>query len=323
MFETTQALHSPTGAKLAYHHEPARKAAIGILIICHGLAEHSKRYRQFAEAMAAAGFHVYAHDHRGHGETTATDAPIGRLGRRGGGILSTRDVQAMRDMAAKAHPGLPVILFGHSMGGLIALNAAEDFAGSFDALAIWNSNLNPGIAGRAAQIVLKVERALKGSDVPSTLLPKLTFGAWNKAIGEGRTDFDWLSRDHAAVDAYVADPLCGFDASVSLWLDIFELTFRATENDRLLKLPRSLPVHLVGGGCDPATNNGQAVKWLSRQMQSLGMKNVTCDIDRDMRHETLNEIGADAAIAAFADWATLALSKPSAAQAPIGNDLMT
>lgn len=316
MFAQTRWLDTPSATHLAFHHEPARQAAIGILIICHGLAEHSKRYRAFAEAMAAAGFHVYAHDHRGHGETTADGAPIGRFGWKDGVTAVIRDVKAMRDMAAMAHPHLPVVLFGHSMGGLIALNAAEDFPDGFDALAIWNSNLNPGFAGRAAQLVLKTERALKGSDVPSTLLPKLTFGAWNKSIGEGRTDFDWLSRDHAAVDAYVADPLCGFDASVSLWLDIFELTFRGTENDRVLRLPRSLPVHLVGGGCDPATNNGQAIKWLSRRMQTLGMTNVTCNINRDMRHETINEIGATEAIAEFADWAKRILPKASSRSDP-------
>ncbi|MGF9563900.1 alpha/beta hydrolase [Neorhizobium sp. JUb45] len=316
MFETTSKIPSPSGATLAYHHQPATASAIGILIICHGLAEHSKRYRAFAEAMAAAGFHVYAHDHRGHGETTAEGAPIGRFAWRDGITATIRDVKAMRDFAATAHPGLPVVLFGHSMGGLIALNAVQDFPASFDALAIWNSNFNPGLAGRAAQIVLKTERALKGSDVPSTLLPKLTFGAWNKSIGEGRTDFDWLSRDHAAVDAYIADPLCGFNASVSLWLDIFDLTFRGTETDRLETLPKTLPIHLVGGGRDPATGNGQAIKWLSRRLQTLSMTNVTCNIDRDMRHETLNEIGAEAAITEFAAWATRVLPKQSATLVP-------
>lgn len=316
MFETTSRLQSPTGSTLAYHHEPARSAAIGILIICHGLAEHSKRYRSFAGAMSDAGFHVYAHDHRGHGETTAEGAPIGRFAWRDGVSAVIRDVKAIRDLAATTHPDLPVILFGHSMGGLIALNAVQDFPASFDALAIWNSNFNPGLAGRAAQIVLKTERALKGSDVPSTLLPKLTFGAWNKSIGEGRTDVDWLSHDHVAVDAYVADPLCGFDASVSLWIDIFDLTFRGTEADRLEKMPKTLPVHLIGGGRDPATDNGQAIKWLSRRMQTLGMTNVTCNIDPDMRHETLNEIGAEVAIAEFTAWATRVLPKQSATVLP-------
>lgn len=316
MFAQTRWLDTPSATHLAYHHEPAREAAIGILIICHGLAEHSKRYQPFAEAMATAGLHVYVHDHRGHGETTAQGAPIGHFAWRDGVSAVIRDVKAMRDLATTQHPDLPIILFGHSMGGLIALNATHNFPGSFDALAIWNSNFHPGLAGRAAQVVLRTERALKGSDVPSTLLPKLTFCAWNKAIGENRTDFDWLSRDHTAVDAYVSDPLCGFDASVSLWLDIFELTFRGVEGDRLEKLPKRLPVHLVGGGQDPATANGQAIEWLSRKMQARGMTNVLCTIHRDMRHETLNETGAAEAIAEFADWAMHVLPKPSTRPGP-------
>ena len=145
------------------------------------------------------------------------------------------------------------------MGGLIALNAAVTYPGTFDALAVWNSNFNPGLAGRAAQAILLAERALKGSDVPSALLPKLTFGTWGKSIADRRTDFDWLSRDPAQVDKYIADPLCGFDASVSLWLDVFELTFRALQASHLANLPKQLPIHLVGGGRDPATDNGKAV----------------------------------------------------------------
>ncbi len=60
-----------------------------------------------------------------------------------------------------------------------------------------------------------------------------------------RTEFDWLSRDPAEVDKYIADPLCGFDASVSLWLDIFELTFRAPQKRHLDRLKRNLPIHLM------------------------------------------------------------------------------
>lgn len=308
MFADTQRLATP-GASLAFHYEPAAGHARGVLLICHGLAEHSRRYAGFAQAMAARGYHVYAHDHRGHGETTAPDAPIGRFARRDGVRRVIDDVAAMRDHAARLHPGLPIVLFGHSMGGLIALNAAVTYPGKFDALAVWNSNFNPGLAGRAAQAILLAERALKGSDVPSALLPKLTFGTWGKSIADRRTDFDWLSRDPAQVDKYITDPLCGFDASVSLWLDIFELTFRAPQASHLANVPKQLPIHLVGGGRDPATDNGKAVTWLSNHLKAAGFSRITTQIYQDMRHETLNEIGADAAIAEFADWCDAVLAK--------------
>ncbi|SFB48531.1 Lysophospholipase, alpha-beta hydrolase superfamily [Rhizobium sp. NFR07] len=297
----TRSFPSPTGASIAYHYAEAAEPARGILLISHGLAEHSKRYRAFAAAMAAKGFYVYAWDHRGHGETTAPDAPIGRFASKDGAAAVLRDVMAMRDLALAAHPGLPVILFGHSMGGLIALNAAVDNPRAFDAVAVWNSNFNPGLAGRAAQGLLLAERALKGSDVPSGMLPRLTFGAWGKSIPNHRTAFDWLSHDPAEVDAYITDPLCGFDASVSLWLDLFELTFRAPA--LVDRLPKDLPIHLLGGGEDPATDKGQAIFWLSTHLRKNGFHKVMTRFWPHTRHETLNDTVRGEAMAEFAEWA--------------------
>ena len=309
MFADKQRLNSSTGAKIAYHHVPAAAEARGILLISHGLAEHSRRYEAFADAMASQGFHVYAHDHRGHGETIAHDAPIGRFARRGGVEMVIADVLAMRELAASAHPGLPVILFGHSMGGLISLNTVVTYPDKFDAVAVWNANFNPGLAGRAAQLILKTERMFKGSDVPSGPLPKLTFGIWGKSIENYRTDFDWLSRIPEQVDKYIADPLCGFDASVSLWLDLFELTFRAPQKTYLDRLRRNIPIHLVGGGEDPATDNAKAISWLANHLKHEGFSHITTEIYPNMRHETLNDIGADEATARFADWCKKVVTK--------------
>lgn len=312
MFTELRRAQSPTGASLAYHHGKASTPERGILLVCHGLAEHSRRYQAFAEAMAAAGFHVYAHDHRGHGETTAADAPIGRFAQRNGAELVIGDVKAMRDLASTEHPGLPIILFGHSMGGLIALNAAIDHPASFDAVTIWNSNFNPGLSGRAAQGLLLAERALKGSDVPSDLLPRLTFEAWGKSVPGHRTLFDWLSHDAGEVDAYIADPLCGFGASVSLWLDLLTLAFRAP--GLLNRLPTGLPLYLVGGAEDPATRNGQDILWLAERLKRADRANVVTTIWPATRHETLNDTVRAKATDAFVQWA---LSLPQLARQPV------
>lgn len=293
---------SPTGAHLAYHHQPAESAPRGIVIVCHGLAEHSRRYRAFAEALAAHGYHVYAHDHRGHGETTAADAALGLFARKDGYSKVIADVVAIRDLATSTQPGLPVILFGHSMGGLIALNVATEHPQAFAALSIWNSNFNPGLAGRFAQGVLSIEQMLKGSDVPSLILPKATFAAWGRAIPGHRTAFDWLSHDPKEVDAYIADPLCGFDASVSMWRDIFRLTFAGVDSERLARLPQRLPVYLVGGAEDPATNMGREIHWLGQHMLDAGMTDVETIVYEGMRHETLNEIGREKAVGDFLTW---------------------
>jgi len=302
MFSDPAFHESPSGARLAYHHQPSANGASGIVLICHGLAEHSRRYEVFAAALSARGYHVYAHDHRGHGETTAPDAALGSFARKGGASKVIADVMAMRELAVQSHPGLPVILFGHSMGGLIALNVATEYPQAFHALSIWNSNFNPGLAGRFAQGVLSLEQMLKGSDVPSTILPKATFAAWGRAIKGHRTAFDWLSHDARQVDAYIADPLCGFDASVSMWRDIFRLTFAGADPERLARLPQRLPVYLVGGAEDPATNNGREIRWLGQRMLDIGMTDVETTVYEGMRHETLNEVDREKAITDFLTW---------------------
>ncbi|QLF70873.1 alpha/beta hydrolase [Peteryoungia desertarenae] len=307
MFEDRHQLATPSGANLAYHSLAAKGHPRAIVLICHGLAEHSCRYGHFAEELADHGYHVYAHDHRGHGETQAPDASLGRFGRKGGWRLVIEDVMAMRTLALSQHPGLPVILFGHSMGGLISLNTAISHPTAFDAVAVWNSNFHPGIAGRVAQAVLGIERVMKGSDVPSGLLPKATFNAWGKAIPGYRTGFDWLSHDSHEVDAYIADPLCGFDASVSLWEDIFALTYRGQDQRKLARLPLTLPINLVGGGEDPATDYGKAVTWFGEHLTSLGFGRTTTTVYPQMRHETLNEVDKATAIEDFIRWAKSAV----------------
>jgi alpha-beta hydrolase superfamily lysophospholipase len=304
VFGEAETLKSPSGAALALRHEPARGDARGILLLSHGLAEHSARYAAFAARMALEGFHTYAHDHRGHGLTTAPDAPQGQFAPRGGIGKVIADMRAVRDHAAGRHPGLPVVLFGHSMGGLLALAFAEAHPADIDALAIWNSNLEPGFAGRVAQAVLAAERMLKGSDVPSGVLPRLTFGAWGKSIARRRTDFDWLSHDPAEVDAYVADPLCGFNVNVSLWIDIFAVTFADASAEGLARLPKALPVHLVGGAEDPATDFGRATRAFAERLKAARLEDVTTTVYPGMRHETLKESRAlrDPAVDAFAGW---------------------
>lgn len=308
-FEESRTIDSRTGAKLAVRHQPAEGRGYGILLIQHGLSEHSGRYLEFARFMARRGFHVYAHDHRGHGLTRADDAPQGSFARKGGTGLVLGDCLAVHDHACAMHPGLPVVVFGHSMGGLIALNFAVTWPDRLDALAVWNANLDGGSSARAAQALLAGERMLLGSDVPSRLLPRLTFEAWSKAVGDRRTPFDWLSCLPQEVDAYIADPLCGFLPNVSMWQDVFTFIRTGGSAEALRRLPKSLPVHLVGGGADPSTDNGQALVRLCARVRRAGLADVTLRVRDHLRHETLHEENADSTMAEFAMWADRAVGR--------------
>jgi alpha-beta hydrolase superfamily lysophospholipase len=302
-YQDATGLESPTGARLSLRHQPAENGARAIILLSHGLAEHSLRYQPFAIFLAARGYHVFGFDHRGHGLTTAPDAELGRFARREGEKEVLADLAFARSHAEARYPGLPVILFGHSMGGVIAARAAEQEPTAYAGLCIWNSKLNPGPAGQAGLFLLKAERFFKGSDVPSFLGPSLVLDQWAKAIPDARTEFDWLSRDESEVAQYITDPLCGFRCSVSLWIDLVAMSMRAGKISALARLPKTLPVNLVAGGADPATENGRAIEWLDKRLKSLGITNVHLTIYPEMRHETLKEFGREHAMAQLADWA--------------------
>lgn len=301
-FDKQARLASPTGADLNFYVKYARHDARAVIQINHGLAEHAVRYARFADFLGARGFHVYAHDHRGHGTTRAPGAPLGKFADVDGIDRVIADVGAIHDLIASEHAGLPVIIFGHSLGASIALNFVLRHSQRVHAAAIWNGNFSQGLLGQLALGILGWERMRLGSDVPSPLLPRLTFQAWGKAVPDHRTLFDWLSRDPAEVDKYVADPLCGWDASVSMWRDVVRMALDGGKDSNFANVRRELFVNLVGGDKDPASDYGKAIDRLGGRMRAMGFSNLNSKVYADTRHESLNEINRDEVMNDFAAW---------------------
>jgi alpha-beta hydrolase superfamily lysophospholipase len=295
-------LESPTGARLKLHSLLPDGRVRAAVQINHGMAEHSARYARFAKALAGAGFAVFAHDHRGHGTTTAPDAPRGVFGDENGFDLVIADVDAVNRHIRSRDVDTPVVVFGHSMGAIIALNYALRHAARTDALACWNAGVETGLMARASKAILGTERLLRGRRALSGLARSLTFDTWNKQFRPNRTGFDWLSRDGAEVDKYIADPDCGFDVSVGLWLDLLEGIFYGGDNSKLSRLARELPVHVQGGADDPCSNRGRDMAHLARRLEAAGLKDVTSVLLPETRHESLNEVNRDTTTAGFIAW---------------------
>jgi alpha-beta hydrolase superfamily lysophospholipase len=301
-FSQQTALPSPTGATLNLYVRRAEGPARAVVQVNHGLAEHAGRYVRFADFLAGRGFHVYAHDHRGHGGTAAPDAPPGRFAARDGGAKIVADVAAVHDRIAAEHPALPVVVFGHSMGAVIALRFVQLHSERVRCAAIWNPVLPGSVQSRAALALLAWERFRLGSDMPSRLMPRLTFRAWAASVPCHATQFDWLSRDGAEVAAYIADRHCGWDPSISLWRDLLNLTMKAAGPAGFSCTRKDLPFNLVGGGADPAAEGGKAVEWLGARLRRLGFSNLVSRIYADTRHESLNELNRNIIMEDFALW---------------------
>ena len=284
----TETLDSPTGAKIALHTMKAEGTPRGIVHINHGLAEHGARYDRFAAFLAGRGYHVAAHDHRGHGATTAEDGAPRRFADTDGWNKLMADVAAVEAELRTRWPGLPLIIFGHSMGAVIAFNHILRQPGSVEGAAIWNGNMALGPLKPVMRFILWCEALAGGPWTPSHTLDRMTFKAWNKRFPEGRSDADWLSRDQAEVDAYNDDPVCGWPSSVSLWRDFIDGVAYAETDAHLANLPRDLPLHLTGGSEDPATDGGKAVAKLAARLKKAGLGDVRCEILEGFRHETMD-----------------------------------
>lgn len=293
-------LHTPTASTLQlYERVPDRPKAI--IHVCHGMAEHAGRYERFAGALATAGYGAIAHDHRGHGATTAPDAAQGHFGGRGWADVIA-DVEAVNRTIRDRFARTPIVVFGHSMGALIALAYALEHSGTVEGAAVWNIDANWDALGRTFRALLVAERFLKGSDVPSAVARKLTFDAWNREFAPNRTEFDWLSRDEAEVDAYVADPLCGFPVTIGLWLSVLEGMRFTGSKVALTGLPRDKAVHLLGGRADPCSRHARAMERLAARLEAIGALDVTLEILEGARHESLNEIDREETVAKFVAW---------------------
>ena len=293
---------SSTGAKLNLYSLLPIKDTKAIIHIAHGMVEHANRYSRFADELCKSGYAVYSHDIRGHGQTEAKDAPQGVLAKSNGFQVILKDQNDVMKLIKERHPNKLIVCFGHSLGSIINLNFAIRYPEMVNGLACWNSGIETGILPRASRIILSIESFFRDPNLPSLIAWKLSFGAWNAKFKPNRTDFDWLSQDKNEVDLYVKDPLCGFEASISMWRDILDGVFFAGNKKNLRKLEKKLPVHIVGGSSDPCTNNGKDMKQLANKLKNNGLTEVKCIILEDTRHESLNEINRDFTTKEFINW---------------------
>jgi alpha-beta hydrolase superfamily lysophospholipase len=264
----------------------------GVVHIAHGLAEHAARYGRVSEALTAAGYAVYANDHRGHGKTAA-DGEIGFIESPGGFARLVQDLIELIAQEKRDHAGLPLALFGHSMGSYLVQEFIIGHGTEVKAAVLSGSTGKPPPIATLGRLVSRVERLRLGKQGHSSILRALSFDAFNKQFAPTRTRFDWLSRDPAEVDKYVADPLCGFDASTSLWVELLDALSNIARPGRQAQIPKDLPVYVFSGSEDPVSEKTRGLEQLLGAYRRAGLRDVTHRFYQGARHETLNETNRD------------------------------
>ena len=297
-------LQASDGHSIALYAWQAPGKARGVVHWLHGMAEHGARYARLAAALNELGWHLVAHDHRGHGASVSDDEMRGHFSDQDGWHRVMQDTVMVQAWIREKMPGLPIILAGHSMGSFIALDYAEQFGDQLDGLILSGSNFHSNAFYRVMRLPALLARWKRGPRGISPLIHSLTFGAFAKKIRDAATPFDWLSRDAEEVAKYMADPWCGHDCTVQLWVDLIDALMRMQRLRALARIPAQLPTVLVAGDHDPMSNFGRGVPSLFRQLHKAGLKQLSLYEYAGARHEILNDRCRDEVTADLIDWLT-------------------
>jgi alpha-beta hydrolase superfamily lysophospholipase len=266
----------------------------GVVQIVHGMSEHAGRYAELARALNEAGFAVYAHDQRGHGQT---GPELGHLGEGIGWATLLDDIGVVLKKVVEDFPGVPVVLLGHSMGSFLARQFAGENGQRLRGLVLSGAYEESRLMAWGGGLLARVERMRLGGRGHSALIRGLTFDAFNKKFAPNRTRFDWLSRDPAEVDKYSADPLCGFEASVQLWIELLNALAEG-----LPVPPADLPVCLLMGERDPVCGPDPGGKKLAALFRARGVKRLKHHVYPEARHEVFREENRDEVVANLVKW---------------------
>jgi len=258
------------------------EAPRAVVQIAHGMGEHAGRYDRLARALVRQGYAVYANHHRGHGPRAADAGMLGNLGP-GGFARLVEDMADVSRCIRERHPRLSLVLIGHSMGSFAAQAYALSYSSWLQALVL---------SGTAATDLAAEDRRSGRRELAQA----------KSANQPPRTPWDWLTRDDAEVDKYMADPLCGFPLEPSSLASMYATCAPATVPGGFSGLRPTLPIYLVTGSCDPVNDHLRSFHPLVRRLRDAGLTRVTEAIYEGARHEVFNETNRDEVVDAMLAW---------------------
>lgn len=266
---------------------PEERPCRGILQLVHGMSEYKERYLPFMEYMAARGYVTIIHDHRGHGKSVRSKKELGYM-YGGGAEALLKDIETVNRGVRKAFPGVPLILFGHSMGSLAVRAFAAEHDSWMDMLIVCGSpDKNP--ARPLGKAIAGVERALFGAAHKSRLIEALSFGAYAMRFRKDKTCTAWICSDPAVAEEYNTSEYCGFTFTDDAYLALFDLMKRAYDLKHWKCGNPKMPVLFVSGAEDPCMTNVRRFAKAVQAMRSAGYRDVKGKLYPGMRHEILNE----------------------------------
>jgi alpha-beta hydrolase superfamily lysophospholipase len=260
------------GTLLRTLHWPAHGEPWAVALIVHGLGEHAGRYATVAEPLTRAGIDVHAYDHRGFGGSAGPRAWVDRWSR------LHDDLEAQLTSLRAEHPDLPLILYGHSMGGLVTAGyVLADRPRPLPDLLVMSAPAFQDTAARWKHLM---------AGFLGRVVPRMRIS--NGPLG------DELSHDPAVRAAYLRDPLNLRSSTTRFGSELFREQQRVREAiEGIDRMP--VPTYVFHGSEDPVVP--------VMATEPIGAKgNVTRHVHDGLRHETHHEFDHEHVMAEVVDW---------------------
>ena len=247
-----------------------------VLQLSHGMVEFIDRYKPLAEYLAGRGILVTGHDHLGHGGSIRSKDDYGYFAEPDGNRAVLADLHAMTVRTKELYPDVPYFLLGHSMGSFYARQYLCEYGRELDGAIIMGTGFQP--------------KALV-------------------QFAKGRTTHDWLNRDAAEVDKYLADERCTFTFTLNAYYSMFSGILRLHDPAFLAQMPKDLPLLFLAGDADPVGEQGKGVRRAIQSLESVGVQNIESKFYPGARHELLVETNHQEVFQDIGDWLEKQLSR--------------
>lgn len=257
---------------------------IGMVVIAHGMAEHSLRYEPFALFLNSNGYNVYMVDHIGHGKNQYLGQGVWP---RHGFDDCVDNLNVLIDSLKEYC--LPTYLMGHSMGSFISQAYMERYNPTHLKKVVLIGSSGPQAIYKLGSIVTKLHAIGKDGTKRSPFLNRITFSSYNKKIDNPKTEFDWVCANEKELEKYIKDDDCGFVPTINFFVSFTENLAKLHKKKNLLKINKERPILLVAGKEDPVGQYAKGVEKLNKIYKKLGIDSDMI-IYPNMRHEILNEV---------------------------------
>ncbi len=273
----------------------------GVVQLSHGMVDHVGRYRLLAEYLTSHGFVFAGNDHLGHGKTAGSPEDFGYFAERDGVLSVLRDLHTMNKRLRADYHGVPLVLFGHSMGSFLSRLYVERHPHSVSGHIIHGTG-GPNPLLPFGKLLVGWKRFLRGDRYRSKTIANLAFSGYNSHFDKSEGRNAWLSRDGSMVNGRDDDEMTSFTFTVSAYGDLFKMVSESNGKAWFANYPKELPTLIMSGSEDPVGDYGKGPSYVYKQLMVSGVGSVSLKLYEGARHELFNETNREEVFADIVEW---------------------